>query len=86
MRLSRTASICLECPISDICHNKKLEALAYMEPVESEFSADASEPVLRETMEINVGGAIQMVYKDEIEEALNKAHFPERYVRLNYGA
>lgn len=86
MALSKTASICLGCPISDICPNKKLEALAYMEPVVAEVSADMTQPIMRETMRINVGGVMQMVFKDEIQETLNKAHFPERHIGLNYGA
>lgn len=49
-----------------------------------EAGMSAAAPVLRETMQINVGGVMTTVYKDEIEKEIYKALY-EPFM-LNYGA
>lgn len=78
MGLSRLAKKCKECRFVDTCENKRMEALAYLD--DKKIIADASEktamsaaaPLLRETMEIHVGGETLTVYKDKIEKELYK--------------
>lgn len=45
---------------------------------------NSAAPILRETMQINVGGVMTTVYKDEIEKEIYKA-LREPFM-LNYGA
>lgn len=48
------------------------------------LAKNAALPAMRETMQINVGGVITTVYRDEIEKEIYKAlHEP---FMLNYGA
>lgn len=49
-----------------------------------EAGMNAAQPVLRETMQINIGGVMTTVYKEEIEKELYKA-FREPFA-LHYGA
>lgn len=86
MGLSKLSPVCAACPIVSKCNNKCMEALAYLEPAAAEVTEDVSAPILRETMQINVGGVIQTVYKDDIEKMLRMSLFKDRYVGLNYGA
>lgn len=60
------------CPYIDSCENKVMAHLGLLDPPMVEPAvADAlqplMEPLLRETMEINVYGTRLTVYKDEIE-------------------
>ena len=60
------------CPYIDSCENKVMAHLGLLDPPMIEPAvADAlqplMEPLLRETMEINVYGTRLTVYKDEIE-------------------
>lgn len=61
-----------------------MEALAYLEPAKADNTQSAAAPVLRETMQINVGGVMTSVYKDDIEREIYKA-LREPFM-LNYGA
>lgn len=84
MGLSRLSAKCRACPYRDKCNHKEMEALAYLEPVKADNMQLAAAPVLRETMQINVGGVMTSVYKDEIEREIYKA-LREPFM-LNYGA
>ena len=87
--LTKLSEKCRECPFVDKCDKKKMEAHCYHdEPMDIESSKEAgmnaAQPVLMETMQINVGGVMTTVYKDEIEKELYKA-FREPFA-LHYGA
>lgn len=84
MGLSRLATKCRACPYRDKCSHKVMEALACLEPVKADNMQSVAAPVLRETMQINVGGVMTTVYKDEIEREIYKA-LREPFM-LNYGA
>lgn len=84
--LTKLAEKCRKCPFVDKCDHKEMEHLAYYDPVLEKASADAgmsaAQPILRETMQINVGGVMATVYKDEIEKELYKA-FREPFTLRN---
>ena len=87
--LTRLSEKCSKCPFVDKCDKKKMEAHAYYdEPMDIEAGKEAGmnavQPVLRETMQMNIGGVMTTVYKDEIEKELYKA-FREPFM-LNYGS
>lgn len=73
------AEKCQKCPNRDKCDHKRMEACAYIEMPqiarEAGISAgvSAAVPTLRETMQINGGGVMTTVYKDEIEKEIYKA-------------
>lgn len=80
----RLSAKCRACPNRDKCSHKEMEALACLEPVKADSMQAVAAPVLRETMQINVGGVMTTVYKDEIEREIYKA-LREPFM-LNYGA
>ncbi len=88
--LSRMSKKCRECPFRDKCDKKRMEGEAYYgeqhlaEATKNGIAESAAAPVLRETMEINIGGIVTSVYKDDIEKELYKA-FREPFL-MNYGA
>lgn len=86
--ITQLAEKCRKCPFVDKCKHKEMEHLAYYEPIAASATVgagmSAAQPVLRETMQINVGGVMTTVYKDEIEKELYKA-FREPFM-LHYGA
>ncbi|MCR5617883.1 MAG: hypothetical protein K6F83_06310 [Clostridiales bacterium] len=71
-------SMCIcpdSCPYIDSCENKMMahEGLLdppMLEPVTVDAIQPLLEPVIRETMEINVYGTRMTVYKDEIERMI----------------
>ena len=82
--LTKLSEKCRNCPFVDKCDKKKMEAHGYYDAAMGiEAGMNAAQPVLRETMQINVGGVMTTVYKDEIEKELYKA-FREPF-SLNYG-
>lgn len=90
MGLSRLSAKCRACPNRDKCNHKRMEMCGYFDEPQIAMSAgvdagmSAAAPVLRETMQINVGGVMTTVYKDEIEREIYKA-LCEPFM-LNYGA
>lgn len=88
--LSRTASKCQVCPNKDKCDHKRMELCAYYEDkpmlgeITSNIAQSSAMPVIRETMQINVGGIMTSVYKDEIEKEIYKSLY--QHLSLNYGA
>ncbi|MDE7185416.1 MAG: hypothetical protein K2O40_13355 [Lachnospiraceae bacterium] len=88
--ISQMAEKCQKCPKRDKCDHKRMEMCAYIDDSQIAMSAgvsagvSAAAPALRETMQINVGGAMTTVYKDEIEKEIYKA-LREPFM-LNYGA
>lgn len=88
--LTKLSEKCRNCPFVDKCDRKRMEAHCYIDGANILSAAaenamnNAAQPVLRETMQINVGGVITTVYKDEIEKELYKA-FREPFM-LHYGA
>lgn len=88
--VSKMAEMCKACPDRDKCDHKKMEMCAYFDKPQIAMSAgigagiSAAAPALRETMQINVGGVMTTVYKDEIEKEIYKA-LREPFM-LNYGA
>lgn len=89
MGLSRLAAKCRECPFVDKCDKKLMEAHGYLEmpnvaaAYAESSAASMTEPILRETMTIMVGGKPTVVYKDEIEKQLYKHLYPQ--LGLRYG-
>ena len=79
--LRRTAKMCRECPIKDVCDKKRMELEGYLEPVAEPVTESIAIPVLRETVDIMVDGHLQKVYKDEIEKQLQMSLFPDRFVK-----
>ena len=86
--LSRLSKKCRVCPFVDTCNHKEMEALAYLPEsqitmdIAKPGAADASLPLLRETMTIIRDGKKIVVYKDEIEKALYSSlysHFGLQY-------
>lgn len=88
--LTKLSEKCRKCPFVDKCDNKRMEANCYLDGAKILSAAaenvmnNAAQPVLRETMQINIGGVMKTVYKDEIEKELYKA-FREPFT-LHYGA
>lgn len=88
--ISQTSEKCQKCPDRDKCDYKRMCACVYVdEPQiarEAGISAgvSAAAPALCETMQINVGGVMTTVYKDEIKKEIYKA-LREPFM-LNYGA
>lgn len=62
---------CENCSERDACYNGHAVGVALLPP-------------LRETTQINIGGVMSTVYKDEIEKEIYKA-FREPFM-MNYGA
>lgn len=71
-----------KCPKKNECNHKKMEALAYLEPCGQSSGVNASQPLARETMQINVGGVIQIVYKDDIEKSIERELFKDRFMQF----
>ena len=72
---------CESCPNKEQCWNGKNVGVAYLD---ASIAEKASQPILRETMTINVGGALTTAYKDDIEREIYKA-LREPF-SLNFGA
>lgn len=72
---------CESCPNKEQCWNGKNVGVAYLD---ANIAEKASQPILRETMTINVGGVLTTAYKDDIERKIYKA-LREPF-SLNFGA
>lgn len=71
---------CETCSERDACFSGHAVGVAVAQPILESAAASA----LRETMQINVGGVMTTVYRDEIEKEIYRAlHEP---LMLNYGA
>lgn len=70
---------CENCSERDACFSGHSVGVATLPLLEN-----SAAPLLRETMQINVGGVMTTVYKDEIEKEIYKA-LREPFM-LNYGA
>lgn len=88
MVLSKLAEKCKTCPKVDSCNHKKMEMCALAElpqramaEVTATASVSAMAPVLRERIDSPLS---PFAYKDELEKALNDAHFGKRL--MMYGA
>ena len=84
--LSRLSKTCQKCPYVDSCQNKMMEALAYypesmVADAAENIAAPIIQPILRETMKINIDGDLVEVYKDNIENQL----YEKLYKNLYYG-
>jgi hypothetical protein len=51
MGLSRLSKQCKRCPFVDTCENKRMEALAYIEPSTTTLKADSSAPLASQIIE-----------------------------------
>ncbi len=88
MTLSKLAKKCTACPKVDSCDHKRMEmcALAELPPkmcadAGLTASISASAPILRERIESPLS---PFAYRDELEKALNEAHFGSRF--MTFGA
>ena len=88
--LSRLSKTCQECPYVDSCQNKRMEALMhYPESMVANTAENVAtpmiQPILRETMKINIDGNFVEVYKDDIEKQLYENLYKDLYCGLiNY--
>ena len=82
MGLSKLSEKCRKCPKRDKCNHKKMEAMAYLRPCGKTAGEKASQPIVRETMQINVGGILQTVYKDDIAKAIERELFKDRFIHF----
>ena len=88
MTLSKLSEKCKACPKVDSCDHKKMEMCALAElphkmcanAIQTAY-ANASAPILRERIESPLS---PFVYRDELEKALNEAHFGSRF--MTFGA
>lgn len=86
--LKRMSKKCQECPNKDKCDHKRMELCAYFEdkPMIESNTVDNIQPnlmpLMRETIQISIGGVLSNVYKDEIEREINKA-FREPFMLKN---
>lgn len=84
MGLSKIAETCRSCPKVDTCNHKKMEMCALAELPELAqadtmqiASVSAAMPFMRE----RIGSPLSpFEYKDELEKALNEAHFGIRFM------
>lgn len=84
MTLSKLSEKCKACPKVDSCDHKKMEmcALAELPPkmctdAGLTVSASVLAPILRERIESPLS---PFAYRDELEKALNEAHFGSRFM------
>lgn len=84
MTLSKLSEKCKACPSADSCDHKKMEmcALAELPPkmcanAGLTASVSVSAPILREKIESPLS---PFAYRDELEKALNEAHFGSRFM------
>lgn len=88
--LSRLSKTCQKCPYVDSCQNKRMEALAYYSEsmvanAAENIVAPMIQPILRETMKININGTLVEVYKDDIEKQLYEKLYEDLYKDLYCG-
>lgn len=88
MTLLKLAEKCKACPNIDSCDHKKMEMCALKELPQRAMaettvpaSVSAMAPILRERIDSPLS---PFAYKDELEKALNDAHFGNRF--MMYGA
>lgn len=72
---------CENCPNKQQCWSGKNVEVAYLD---ADIAEKVSQPLMRETMTINVGGVLTSVYKDDIEREIYKAL--RKPFSLNFGA
>lgn len=84
MTLSKLSEKCKACQKVDSCDHKKMEmcALAELPPkmctdAGLTVSVSAPAPILRERIESPLS---PFTYRDELEKALNEAHFENRFM------
>ena len=85
--LSRLSKTCQKCPYVDSCQNKRMEALAYypesmVKNAAENIAAPMNQPILRETMKINIDGTLVEVYKDDIKKQLYEKLYEDLYCGL----
>ena len=85
--LSILSKTCQECPYADSCQSKRMEALMYYpESIAANTAENIAtpmiQPILRETMKINIDGNIVEVYKDDIEKQLYGKLYKDLYCGL----
>ena len=72
---------CNNCPSKEQCWGGKSVGVAYLD---ADIAEKETQPLLRETTTINVGGVLTTVYKDDIKREIYKA-LREPF-SLNFGA
>lgn len=84
MTLSKLSEKCKACPRVDSCDHKKMEmcAMAELPPnmcanAGLTASVSVSAPILRERIDSPLS---PFAYRDELEKALNEAHFGNRFM------
>lgn len=86
MALSKLSEKCKACLKVDSCDHKKMEmcALAELPPktctdASQTVSVSVSAPILRDRIESPLSS---FAYRDELEKALNEAHFENRFMMI----
>ena len=85
--LSRLSKTCQECPYVNSCQNKRMEALMYypesmIANTAENIATPMIQPILRETIKININGDIVEAYKDDIEKQLYEKLYKDLYCGL----
>ena len=88
--VSRMATKCRKCPGRDKWNHKRIEACSYYDEMSlattrKDLTQMAAAPILRETMQISIGGVMTTVYKEDIKKELYKSLYEHLCVGLNYG-
>lgn len=85
--LSILSKTCQECPYVGSCQNKRMEALMHCQEsivanTAENIATPMIQPILRETMKINIDGKFVEVYKDDIEKQLYEKLYKDLYCGL----
>lgn len=89
MGFSKTDSRCLKCLYFDDCNNKRLVACAYavMSNAISEVGIIASQPIIKEKVDIHITGDISVeVNKNDLIKNIEKQMFKKLQCPFTYGA
>lgn len=86
MGLSRLYSGCRKCPFKGTCQNKRMEALAVMEPMLQDAAAPLTSPMAAPIMKkhdyrnVKVAeGTTITIDLEELKEQMVRDHFPELF-------
>jgi len=82
MGLSRLSKRCSECPLVDTCKNKRMEAMAHIEPSATDLSAPLTAPILQphEFRDVTIGVNTKVTIDlEDIKRQLSKAIYGNNF-------
>ena len=80
--LRKLSPTCEACHFKDACDHKEMVGYGVIEHTISTASQSLAQPCIRETTTIMVHGTPLVIYKDNLENEINKAF----HLGLNFGA